>query len=258
MAKYNHVTDITLKGDNNEYQVGVYGTGVNKKCDFYINDELIFREIPFREANSITVLKSGYFICVRDSHDLSRVIRNGKVVLSTRYGVQNAYVRINIDEMGIEHIADDEYLVVVTRNFKYGLYSSKRKMLLGLKYSTIDIDENFTIVLGEKVNLDSYSDDLKEGMRNCMRKGEYMQIGEYSKRYGYVQTKGARVDEDDNVYIVDEWNERYYWNDGFSDYEYEEDDYSGVNVPSNWDDYSIDDSMYDALGGEMDAVWNID
>lgn len=31
-----------------------------------------------------------------------------------------------------------------------------------------------------------------------------------------------------------------------------------VNVPSNWDDYSFEDSMYDALDGEMDAIWNID
>ena len=130
-------------------------------------------------------------------------------------------------------------------------------MLLGLKYSTIDIDEYFTIVLGEKVDLDLYSDDLKEDMLKCMRKGEYMQIGEYSKRYGKIETRGARVDEDNNVYIVDKWTERYYWNDGFS-YEIDKDDNGGVNLPSNWDDYTHEDSLYDALGGEMDAKWNID
>jgi hypothetical protein len=258
MAKYSHIKNISLNKDKNEYRVGITGSGETRSCDFYINEELVFQGIPFRKGNSVKVLKSGYFISVRDSQGTIKVIRNGKVVLSTRYSVENAFVRIDTDDIGREYVAEDEYLIVVTRNGKYGLYSSKRKMLLGLKYSTIDIDEYFTIVLGEKVDLDLYSDDLKEDMLKCMRKGEYMQIGEYSKRYGYIETKGARVDEDNNVYIVDKWNERYYWNDGFSDYEIDEDDYCGVNVPSNWDDYTHEDSLYDALGGEMDAVWNID
>ena len=34
--------------------------------------------------------------------------------------------------------------------------------------------------------------------------------------------------------------------------EEEEDDY---NV---WDDYSYEEAMYDALGGEMEAIWNLD
>lgn len=258
MAKYSHIKDISLNRDKNKYRVGITGSDETKSCDFYINGELIFQGIPFKKGKSIKVLKSGYFISVRDSQGTIKVIRNGKVVLSTRYSVENAFVRIDTDDIGRECIADDEYLIVVTRNGKYGLYSSKRKMLLGLKYSTIDIDEYFTIVLGEKVDLDLYSDDLKEDMLKCMRKGEYMQIGEYSERYGYIETRGARVDEDNNVYIVDKWNERYYWNDGFSDYEIDEEDYGGINVPSNWEDYSYEDSLYDALGGEMDAKWNID
>lgn len=203
MVKYSCTKTLSLKEDNNEYRISVCGTGVEKKCDFYINNTLKFEGIPFRKGNSIKVLKSGYFISVRDSQGTIKVIRNGKVVLSTRYSVENAFVRIDTDDIGREYVADDEYLIVVTRNSKYGLYSSKRKMLLGLKYSTIDIDEYFTIVLGEKVDLDLISDDLKEDMLKSMRKGEYMQIGEYSKRYGKIETRGARVDEDNNVYIVD-------------------------------------------------------
>lgn len=257
MVKYSCTKTLSLKKDNNEYRISVYGTGVEKKCDFYINDTLKFEGIPFRKGNSIKVLKSDYFINVRDSLGTNRVIRDGQIVLSTRYNIANAYARIDLNDTGEEYVAEDEYLIVVTRNGKYGLYSSKRKMLLPLKYSTIDIDESFTIVLGEKVDLDMYDDELKNEMLKCMRKGEYMQIGKYSEEYGYIETKGARVDEDNNVYIVDKWNERYYWNDGFSDYE-NDDDGGGVNVPSNWDDYTHEDSLYDALGGEMDAVWNID
>ena len=258
MAKYRYTKSLSLHKDCNDYRIGVYGYGDTTRCDFYINDELMFQGIPFRKGNSIKLLKSGYFINVRDSHGTNRVVRGGEVILSTRYSVANAFARIDIDDIGEEYVADDEYLIVVTRNGKYGLYSSKRKMLLGLEYSTIDIDEAFTIILGEKVDLNLYSDNLKKEMLNCMRKGEYMQIGEYSKRYGYIKKKGARVDEDNNVFIVDKWDVRYYWNDGFSDYEIVEDDCSGVNVPSNWDDYSYEDSLYDALDGHMDAIWNID
>ena len=260
MAKYCYKKNLSLQKDSNDYCISVYSYGDTKKCNFYINDELVFQGIPFRKGNSIKVLKSGYFINVRDSHGTNRVVRDGKVVLSTRYSVANAFVRMDLDDVGSEYIADDEYLIVVTRNGKYGLYSSKRKMLLGLKYSTIDIDESFTIILGEKVDLDLYSDESKEEMLNCMRNGEYMQIGKYSKRYGYIETKGAGVDEENNVYIFEEWDEdliwRYYWNDGFQE-EIENCNYD-INVPSNWDDYSYDDSLYDALDGQMDAIWNID
>ena len=131
-------------------------------------------------------------------------------------------------------------------------------MLLPLKYSTIDIDDDFIIVLGEKINLDLCTDELKAEMLKCMRNGEYMLIGKYSKKDGYIKTSNTWVDKDNNVYIVCNSSECYYWNDGFSEYEIDEDDYEGANVPSDWDDYSYDDSLYDALGGQMDASWNID
>lgn len=258
MAKYNHVRDITLKEDNNEYQVGVYGSGMNKKFDFYINDELKFKEIPFRKGNSITVLKSGYFINVRDSHGYNRVIRDGEIVLNTRYHVVNAHVLIDCDSDGEEFISDT-FLIVASRNDGLkGVYSTnKRKLVLPFKYSTIDIDEHFYIILGQKVNLDEYDEELKNDMLKSIRKGEYMQIGDYSVKHNWVSCKAADV-YDDKVWIVREWNEYYYyWNDGFIE-EIEDSDDSNINVPSNWEDYSCEDSLYDALGGQMDAIWNID
>ena len=139
-----------------------------------------------------------------------------------------------------------------------GVYSTKKKKLvLPLKYSTIDIDEHFNIILGEKVNLEEYDDELKKDILSSMRRGEYMQIGDYSKKYNRVSCKAADV-YGDEVCIVREWDEYYYyWNDVFKE-EIEDNDYSNVSVPSDWDDYSYEDSLYDALGGEMDAIWNID
>lgn len=258
MAKYNHVRDITLKEDKNEYRVGVYGSGINKKCDFYINDELKYKDIPFRKGNSIKELKSGFFINVKDSQGYNRIIRNGEVILNTRYHVVNAHAMIEYDEIGREFISDT-YLIVVSRNDGLkGVYSTnKRKLVLPFKYSTIDIDEHFYIILGEKVNLDEYDEELKNDMLKSMRKGEFMQIGDYSEKHNWVSCKAAEVNCDD-VWIVREWNEYYYyWNDRFIE-EIEHNDNSHVNVPSNWDDYSFEDSLYDALGGEMDAICNID
>ena len=256
MAKYSYIKTLSLKEDNNEYRVGVYGSNESKKCDFYINGKLKFERIPFRKGNSISVLKNGYFIKLRDSQGNNRVIRNGEVLLKTHYNVVNAYTEIVCDFNGREFIGDT-YLIVVSRNGLKGIYSSKRHLVLPIKYSIIDIDEHFNIVLGEEVNLDQYVGELKEEMLKCMRKGKYMQIGEYSEEYETVICKGARV-YDDVIDIYDDWRIHYTWNDGFSDYEEEDDDCGYINVPSNWDDYSHEDSLYDALGGEMDAKWNID
>ena len=162
MAKYSYAKSFSLSKDSNDYRIDVCGNGDTKRCDFFINDELMFQGIPFRKGNSVKVLKSGYFISVRDAHGINRVIRNGEVVLSTRYSVTNAFARIDIDDFGREYVADDEYFIIVKRNGKFGLFSSKRKMLLSPKYFTIDIDKGFNIVLGEKVDLDLYSDELKD------------------------------------------------------------------------------------------------
>ena len=258
MPKYLKIKTLSLEKDDNEYKVGVYGFGMSTKFDFYINEELIFKEIPFRYGNSIKVLKSGFFINLKDSQKYNRIIRNGKIILNTRYHVVNAHAFIDCDANGIEYV-DNTYLIVVSRNDGLkGVYSTnKRKLVLPFIYSTIDIDENFNIILGKKVNIDNYVGELKDSILKSMRKGEYMQIGEYSKKHNWVSCKGAMV-YGDEVDIYDDWRIHYTWNDGFSEYVEEDDDCSGLNVPSDWDDYTHDDSLYDALGGEMDAYWNIE
>ena len=34
--------------------------------------------------------------------------------------------------------------------------------------------------------------------------------------------------------------------------------YTKEDRGTGWENYSREDSIYDALGGEMDAIWNID
>lgn len=248
---YDKIIPMPIKADKNAYYVGIVGP--NKKCDFYVKDILLYQGLPFNNGNSIRVLKSGYFINVTDSKGTNRIIRKGKVVFSTKYEVANAYVQKDIDADGFDVIGDT-YLIVVTKDNLYGIYSSTGKMLLPIEYSTIDIDEYFNVVLGKKdLDIDQYVDELKEVYLRSRRNDEYMQIGEYSKEYDVINYGVAKVYE--NEVQIDR---SYYWNNEFVYLGEEDDDCGYINVPSNWDDYSYDDSLYDALGGEMDAKWNID
>ena len=252
MTKYNHVTNITLKEDNIEYRVGVYGSDMSKKCDLLINDIPIYKEIPYNDGKSISVVESGFFIKL-SAYGANIVIRDGKMVFFTNsYDVVNAHAMIDHDAHGEEFVSDI-YLIVVSRNDGLkGIYSTKKwELVLPFKYSTIDIDEYFTIILGEKVNLDEYDDELRLDMLStCMRKGEYMQIGNYSKEHDCVSYKRAKVYNGGEV-CIESFLQYYYWDDGFK---------IGVGdiANSNWEKYTIEDSLYDALGGEMEAIWNID
>ena len=256
-CKYDNIELMPLKEDDNVYFVGILGNGKNHKFDFYINHEIVFEGVSQNRVKLLRVLDSGYFLEVKGAYGITCLIRNNKVVFTTKFNVVNAYVRYKIDYNDFWVVDEDVYLIVVSRNSLLGLYSSKGKKLLPIEYSTIDIDENFNIVLGKKVNLDSFDDELKKEVLNSMRKGEYMEIGKYSKRFGEIDIKVASV-YDNKVYIISTCTEEYYWNDGFHQWEFDDYFLRDDNVPSDWEDYTREDSLYDALGGQMDAIWNID
>ena len=253
-CKYDSIDMFSLKEDKNDYIVGVTKTNDGFKSDFYVNDILLYQGIPSKYGNCIRTLKSGYFINVTDSQGKNRIIRKRRVVFSTKYEVANAYVQKDIDADGFD-IIGDTCLIVVTKDDLYGIYSSTGKMLLPIEYSTIDIDEYFNVVLGKKdLDIDQYVGELKDVYLKSRRNDEYMQIGKYSKEFDVIDCRVAEVHKTE----VQIW-EDYYWDDGFVDlYEEEENECGHNNTPSDWDDYSYEDSLYDALGGEMDAIWNID
>jgi len=253
-CKYDSVEMLPLYEDRNDYIVGVAKTNDSVKCDFYVSDLLLYQGLPFNNGNSIKALKSGSFINVRDTQGVNRIIRNGEIIFSTTYDVANAYVRKEINADGFE-IIGDTYLIVVTKDNLYGIYSSTGKNLLPIEYSTIDIDEHFNVILGKKdLDIDKYADELKEAYLKSRRNDEYMQIGKYSKEFDTIDCKIANVYKTEVQILKD-----YYWDDRFVDLlEEEEYDCGYNNAPSDWDDYSYKDSLYDALGGEMEAIWNID
>ena len=253
-CKYDSIDMLSLKEDTKDYIVGATKTSDGFKSDLYVNDILLYQGIPSKYGNCIRTLKSGYFINVTDAQGENRIIRDGKIIFSTKYEVVNVYIEKDVDVNGIEKTGE-VYLIVVTKDNLYGIYSSTGKMLLPIKYSTIDIDEYFNVILGEKdIDIDQYVGELKDAYLKSRRNDEYMQIGKYSKEFDVIDCRVAEVHKTE----VQIWD-NYYWDDGFVDLlEDEEDDYGCNNTPSDWDDYSYEDSLYDALGGEMDAIWNID
>ena len=54
-------------------------------------------------------------------------------------------------------------------------------------------------------------------------------------------------------------NDTEYFGEVKYDYDYDEEDKNEREDDYNpWDNYSCEESLYDALGGEMGAIWNID
>ena len=242
--KYDYIKPLPLKCDGNAYYVGVNGRESNNICDFYVDDKLLFRSIPFNRGRAVKVMKNGYFIEINDAVGQNHIFRKGKIVFTTRYEIKGVYLKKECDAWGRTIEDDSEFLIVVKDSDLYGIYSPTGKMVLPIEYSTIDIDEDLTIVLGKK-------DNNEKELIGDIRFGEYMYVGEYIKADDYIACRGARVIEDQVILGT-----YYYWNDGFVD-TCEDDDEDDGN-PSPWENYTIEDSLYDALGGEMDAIWNID
>ena len=84
--------------------------------------------------------------------------------------------------------------------------------------------------------------------------GNQMMVGHYSKETNSIIKEMAKV-KDNAVQLDDEGD--YVWDGKFRYTNCNEDEFHSPWVDYT-DKYTIEDSLYDALGGEMDAVWNID
>ena len=118
-------------------------------------------------------------------------------------------------------------------------------MILPIEYPIVDIDDNLTIVTAKRID----EMEIDENDKSILRNYYHMEIGSYSKESNSIILENATV-KDDEVIISD--NGDYVWDGEFKS-KYKE-------VPNEWSSeyYSHEDAMYDALGGEMDAIWNID
>lgn len=240
-CKYDGIKPLALKDDENIYYIGVEGINMDNKYDLYVNHELFFQKYPFERGRLIKVVGNGYFIQFTDSDGKVGFIRNGEVVFKPQYNKAKVCVRKKLDYQ--DDNEELEYLYIVSDGELYGVCSPSGEMILPMEYSVIDIDEDLTIVLGR--NTDDLDVDENDESVIC---GSLMEVGTYSKESNYIVTEKATV-KDEKV-ILSDWS-GYVW-DG--EFKYTKEDYDEWS-PEN---YSHDDAMYDALGGEMDAIWNID
>ena len=247
--KYDNIISFGLNADNNVYYVGVIGSDENNKCDFYINHKLIFKEIPYNNGEFVKVLDKGYAIVIKDIRGRNQILRKGKILQSTLYDVKDfcilKYWNPKIQEYSLN---EKKYLIVVSKNNSYGLVSPSGRLILPIKYSTIDIDDNMIIVLGT-IDNSPESADYYDNWRN----NELMQVGKFYLKEDIIISKDAII-EDNKVIINKRRYYCYYWDDGFDviDESLDNDD------NGSYDEYTWEDSLYDALDGHMDAIWNID
>lgn len=74
-----------------------------------------------------------------------------------------------------------------------------------------------------------------------------MEIGRYNEKDDLITLTKAKMK--DEVVLLDN-EENYVWDCGFK--------FMKEERPNEWAHYSYKEALYDALGGEMDAIWNLD
>ena len=242
-CKYDYIKSLPLKDDENVYYLGVTGSGYDNKYDLYVNHKLMFYNYPFKRGHSICVLENKMLIKFEDTEGRIGYIRNGEIVFNPKY----KHVRVICHLAESREISVLECLYIVSENGLFGVCSSNGELILPIEYSVVDIDDCFNVVLGKKIPSDAVSDENEKSVRF----DTIMYVGNYSSKDNTITYKKATIK--DGVVFLDEDGE-YIWDGGFVNKgadDNESDYYSK-------DHYSHGEAMYDALGSEMDAIWNID
>ena len=224
-CKYDYIKSLPIEDDENVYYVGVIGKDEDNTCDLFINHKIKLQGIPFNKGYSIRVLENKKFIKFTNFAGNVGIIREGKFVLEPLYQDVKVYIERTLDYSQESKL---KFLFVVSDGESYGICSPSGKLILPIEYSTIDMDDNLCIIL------DKYDEDNIE-------------IGWYDEEHDSIVHETAEM-EDGMVLLDDEGD--YIWDGQFR--------YTKEDRGTGWENYSREDSIYDALGGEMDAIWNID
>lgn len=241
-CKYDYIKSLPLKKDENVYYLGVVGNTLDNKYDLYINHKIVFQNYPFKRGRTINVVGNGYFIKYIDLDGKVGFIRNGEVVFKPLYQKVEVYVDKTYCEL--EDNNEIDFLYVVSDGERYGICSPSGDLILPLEYSIIDIDNSLTIILGKNIE----ELDIEENDDSIMWGDILMEVGSFSKETNSIFTEKAKVKN--NVVQLDDRGD-YVW-DG--DFKYTKEYYN----PWSRENYSHEEAMYDALGGEMEAIWNLD
>jgi len=238
-CKYDYIKSLPVKDDYNVYYAGVVGLGDDNKFDFYINHQLVLQGIPFKRGHSVKLINDGTFIQITNSDGKKGILRNGKFILDPIYKDVKTFVKYEENYDPDTNCTSEilKYLFAVTDDELFGICSSSGKLILPKNYSTIDMDDNFRIVLVRDFNAE-VDDENDETIEDMIDYGGIYETGYYDEEKDVIVTERAKF-KDGEVLLDDEG---YYVWDGCFRY-LKEDDYSG------WTDQELKDAADIAYEG---------
>lgn len=238
-CKYDYIKSLPIKDDDSVYYAGVVGLGDDNKFDFYINHKLVLQGIPFKRGHSVKLINDGTFIQITNSDGKKGILRNGEFLLEPIYKMIKAFVMHERNYDPKTNITSEsiKYLFVVSDGKLFGICSPLGKLILPMKYSTIDMDDELCIVLVRDFDKELDDENNKE-IEEMLDYGGIYETGYYDEEKDVVEIERA-VFKEGAVLLDDEGN--YIW-DGQFRY-LKEDDYYG------WTDQELRDAADIAYEG---------
>ena len=248
-CKYDYIKPLPLENDYNVYYAGVIGRGNDNKFDLYVNNKIMLHGMPFKRGHAVKQINDATFIQVTNSEGKTGIIRNGKFIIEPIYKDIRAFVqqKSEYDPENNGTIVTTNYLFAVSNDELYGICSPLGKLILPMKYTTIDIDNEFCIVLVRDYD-EELDDDTDERTEEMLEYGGIYENGYYDEEKGIINISKA-VFKEGEVLLDKEGD--YVWDGQFR---YKKEDYN----PWSRENYSYEDSLDDALGGEWEALVNIE
>lgn len=238
-CKYDYIKSLPVKDDHNIYYAGVIGLGEDNVFDLYINHTLVLQGIPFKRGHSVKLIKDGAFIQIISTDGKKGIIRNGKFILDPIFKEIESFIQYERDYNPETNVTSEflKYLFVVSDDELFGICSPSGKLILPMKYSTIDMDDELCIVLVR--DFDKELDDENDiEIEEMLDYGGIYETGYYNEEKNVVEIDRA-VFKEGAVLLDDEGN--YIW-DGQFRY-LKGDDYPG------WTDQELRDAADIAYEG---------
>jgi|GEM_PF-1445768 hypothetical protein len=219
-CKYDYIISLSLNNDSNIYYVGLTGRDNDYIYDLYLNHQIFLQNIPYEKGSSIKLVGRNNFIRFTNRDGNLGIIRDGKIIVEPIYKDVKACVQHNrFDILEKDKL---EYLFIVSDGDSYGICSPIGKLVLPIKYSTIDMDDDLCTVLVRDFNAE-VDDESDEAIKDMIDYARIYETGYYDEEKDAIVTEKA-IFKDGKVFLDDEGN--YIW-DGQFRYS-KEDDYSGL------------------------------
>ena len=221
-CKYDYIKSLPLEDDLNIYYAGVVGLDDDNKFDLYINHKIVLEGIYFNRGHSVKLIEDGTFIQITNNDEKIGIIRNGNFIIDPIYREIKSFVQHERNYDSKTNITSESlrFLFAVSDGELWGICSPSGKLILPMKYSTIDMDDELCIVLVRDFNPE-LDDECDESIKEMLDYGRIYETGDYDVEKDVIVTEKANFKNGD-ILLDDEGD--YVWNGRFI--YLKEDDYS--------------------------------